>query len=536
MRNTFFMVFQLLAFSMTAQTPSLVLDILPGSSSGYLSTEPLVALGDVVIFNANDGVHGNELWRSDGTAAGTYMILDIRPGATGSDPIRFFPVNGKLFFFANDSIHGDEPWMTDGTAAGTTLLKDINPGTASSNRRSGIGLDNDLEIMNGILYFAADEGNAYSQLWKTDGTTQGTQLVKNVCLICNQNNGALSGFSVIGNTMYFVAFSTTYKTDGTTDGTVLVALAPIGSETVSPKNMMAVGDYLYFFDWGTSTLDQNLWKSDGTLVGTQMVYDFPQGGSANTSPIIGYNDKVYFLSGERLWSSDGTTAGTQIMSDLLYANDIQFNKNTFFIWNDALYFKAQIASNQRFIYKTNGIPNDASVINTANYQATNLNTKVHFTNDENFIYFDVFANTFAAIAKANSDLSVVQTIPTGSNTAENLLVVGNNLFFKGRSSNTGRELFKLPLSPSSSTDSPAVPRAAILFPSLSPDGAFTLEVPENPQAKIRLSVFSMDGALMYENNNMNTGSVQLPIREGMYVAFIQTDEGYTTTQKLMIGR
>jgi ELWxxDGT repeat protein len=535
MRNTFFMIFQLLFFSMAAQTPTLVKDILPGSSSGYLSTEPLVALGEVVFFNANDGVHGNELWRSDGTAAGTYMLLDIRPGATGSDPIRFFPLNGKLFFFANDSIHGDEPWVTDGTVAGTALLKDINPGEVSSNRRSGIGLKNDMEVMNSQLYFVADSGSSYAQLWKTDGTTEGTALVKHTCTFCNQNNGAISDFSVIGNTMYFVSYSTTYKTDGTTNGTVKVELSSNPDESIWPQSMISSGNYLYFFDSGISTFDLNFWKSDGTSIGTQMVYDFPPSGSGNISPIIAYNGKVYFLSGERLWSSDGTAAGTQISSDL-YANATQINKNTFFIWKDELYFKAQLANNQRFIHKTAGEINDATIINTGSYQASSFSTKVHFTNDENFIYFDVYPNTLGGIAKANSDLSIVQTIPAGSNTVENLLIAGNNLFFKGRSVDTGRELYKLPLTTSNSTDTPAVPRAALMFPSLSPDGAFTLEVPENPQAKIRLAVFGMDGALMFENNDLNTGKIQLPLRPGMYVAFIQTDEGYTTTQKLIVGR
>src|SRR5206468_8432485 len=79
-------------------------------------------------FRAKLGHHGSELWKSNGTAAGTTMVADIRPGANSSSSAALTNVAGTLLFRANDGTHGSELWKSDGTAAGTTMVKDINPG------------------------------------------------------------------------------------------------------------------------------------------------------------------------------------------------------------------------------------------------------------------------------------------------------------------------------------------------------------------------------------------------------------------------
>src|SRR4051812_37805880 len=94
-------------------TPQMVLDIYPGrqGSAGWGSNVPeVVAIGSTAYFTADDGVHGTEMWRSDGTAAGTTMVKDVDPGFSSSSPRNLTNVNGTLYFSASDEAHGNELW------------------------------------------------------------------------------------------------------------------------------------------------------------------------------------------------------------------------------------------------------------------------------------------------------------------------------------------------------------------------------------------------------------------------------------------
>src|SRR5262245_35420111 len=84
----------------------------------------LTPVNDRLFFVAEDGIHGRELFVSDGTTAGTALVKDIFPGPTSSQ-IRFLtPFGNRVVFTADDGAHGFELWITDGTASGTNLVKD----------------------------------------------------------------------------------------------------------------------------------------------------------------------------------------------------------------------------------------------------------------------------------------------------------------------------------------------------------------------------------------------------------------------------
>src|SRR5262249_19930171 len=134
-----------------------------------------------LFFTAFDPVNGQELWKSDGTTAGTALVKDIRPGSMSafvdSDEYPFNPfltaVGGTLFFTADDGTSGAELWKRDGTAAGTVLVKAIVPGGGSSGPQR-------LTNVSGTLYFMAWTAEAGYELWKSDGTAAGTILVKDI--------------------------------------------------------------------------------------------------------------------------------------------------------------------------------------------------------------------------------------------------------------------------------------------------------------------------------------------------------------------
>ena len=88
------------------------------------------------------GINENvELWRTDGTANGTYQVKDINPGNVDSSPSKLRAVNGKLVFFATDGVHGRQPWVSDGTANGTNMLKDINHTPGQDSESYGYSYD-----------------------------------------------------------------------------------------------------------------------------------------------------------------------------------------------------------------------------------------------------------------------------------------------------------------------------------------------------------------------------------------------------------
>ena len=113
-------------------------------------------------FSANDGIHGPELWVTDGTANGTMMVKDINVSTSGwSIAEGFTNFDSELYFVADDGNHGHELWVTDGTADGTFMVDDIN----STSSHSAIASQGLLHPIDDKLFFVADDGIHGYEIW-----------------------------------------------------------------------------------------------------------------------------------------------------------------------------------------------------------------------------------------------------------------------------------------------------------------------------------------------------------------------------------
>src|SRR5436305_1000717 len=137
-------------------------------SGAYLaSPAQLTPIGDRLLFVGEDSEHGVELWATDGTAAGTQRLRDLRPGPGSSNPDGFTALGSRVFFTADGGTNGRELWESDGTPRGTRRLTDIAPGGFSAFPFDGYDFYDppSFTLANGLLFFGADDGVTGIEPW-----------------------------------------------------------------------------------------------------------------------------------------------------------------------------------------------------------------------------------------------------------------------------------------------------------------------------------------------------------------------------------
>lgn len=353
----------------------LLRDIFPGKGNGYSAKNYLkikfTILNDLLLFVADDGEHGKELWKTDGTEAGTVMVKDIFPGNGSSEPdlrSESNVINGNIIFVADDGEHGRELWKTDGTEAGTFLLKDFVPGSESTflsiidangitfitpnnipinlnqpelwksdGTQNGTVMVKDFAPgidrrtirhhtnVNETLFFTIEDGFNSFQLWKSDGTENGTVMVKFFPQfhIVRRTNGE---FTNVNGLLFFKASDAEHgdelwRSDGTEEGTIMLEINP-GPQDGGIEELTSANSTLFFWGLLLGQGGQQLWKSDGTVEGTVLVKDtYPGGYTEDAGGFTNVNGTLLFTGderdhGEELWVSDGTEKGTKVLKDI----------------------------------------------------------------------------------------------------------------------------------------------------------------------------------------------------------------------------
>lgn len=318
----------------------------------FQNASNFVSAGDKAYFQAYDGATGEELWVTDGTDAGTHIVIDLNTGSGSGLEGGPWVAGGKVYFTSREDSSSVQLWTTDGTAAGTVAVTDdsqlewvdhvaaygskvvfsaaesgsgnyqawVSDGTAGGTHALvGAGMSSsgsdpgDFGVLDGRIYFAGDSQND-RELYVSDGTSAGTQAIGS-----GLGAGNPDDFVAGGGKLYYIADQPPYGrqlhvTDGTAAGTHLVKAIGPGQYYQGPRDMTPIGGRLAFTAGGAS----GVWITDGTEAGTTQLVT-----AAGERPALRrVGDRVYFAGlddahGTELWATDGTAAGTAPAADLV---------------------------------------------------------------------------------------------------------------------------------------------------------------------------------------------------------------------------
>jgi ELWxxDGT repeat protein len=352
----------------------------PSGGPAYLHfLSYLTPVDGQLFFVVGDEVRGSELWVSDGTRQGTRLVANISPRFGGWYLSHFMAVRGRLLFFRSTFETPTTParvelWRSDGTTAGTVRVLDFGP-------ESSVGSAQVVE--DGTLFISLTTPRYGSELWRTDGTARGTTLVADI--VPGPRGSSPGNFRAVGRRLFFtvehpirgLAF---WRTDGTAAGTTLFHALPPGE--VNLRVLEVAGKYLYFArsnasaqlmslyrlkvvgsrrdcaervailpnpfadqedampyiteyaaaggrlffglgigSSGPAPRDVQLWVTDGTARGTEMLYRPLSLSDEYGSPIFALDGSILFVgfdaaTGLEPWVSDGTVEGTRLLQDI----------------------------------------------------------------------------------------------------------------------------------------------------------------------------------------------------------------------------
>lgn len=294
-------------------------------------------LGGLVLFSAVTEAEGRELWRTDGTGAGTELVLDLVPGPVGGEPGSLVARGDRVFFAAGEGVRR-RLWASDGTAAGTAP--------------TALFPDEDLLDFSllGAVPGVLSVVTARSELWQSDGTTPAFLVFSRA----ERCGGSACGFAVLrahGGALYVVSYaksgpSELWRLDGPGRETKLLEgfgrfvgevaggvlfsgvagplwiadadgareLAPVDAQYGASGDSAALGGALLFA--GRDEQGVEIWRTDGTAAGTRRVVELAPGAEGG-EPIyfLPAGDLVFFVArdgeDQALWATDGTADGTR---------------------------------------------------------------------------------------------------------------------------------------------------------------------------------------------------------------------------------
>lgn len=304
-----------------SQTPELVTDIDTGVASANPSQFAII--NQELYFVASHPAYGVEIWKTDGSKAGTQLAIDINAGSNSGNIAWLTSFQNQLFFSAFDGgTNGNELFVSNGTTNGSSMLKDIHL-KGSSNV-------SEITVAGDYLFFSATNGsdpfNATTERgyepWVSDGTASGTKRYADI--YAGYGSSYPKNFVGAGNAAFFIADIDSrgeelYRAIGNSILSRLEVRSNIFDSDV--RNMTAVGDRLFFTADDGST-GQELYVA-GQVGSFSLVKDiYPGGQDSRPASMCAFNGLCYFAAsdgkgaGKELWRSDGTSQGTVLVANI----------------------------------------------------------------------------------------------------------------------------------------------------------------------------------------------------------------------------
>ena len=238
-----------------------------------------------------------KLWVTDGTT--TELLAELKFGFFNA-PNTSLAVNNLLYFPADDGTKGEELWVSDGTPAGTKILIDLNVGAGDADIAY-------LTELGDYIYFTAETNSPHRQLWRTDGTVEGTSPVTN--FTSTYGNRRIKALTVAFGDLFFDFGEQLWRYDPDTETTTLVAPSLDTERIVATDDaiFLVVRDFekTLWVSQGTEATTFPLVTSNDSgfrdllAIGNQLFFQ-----------------KYDADSGVELWTSDGTSGGTYLVEDL----------------------------------------------------------------------------------------------------------------------------------------------------------------------------------------------------------------------------
>lgn len=380
------------------------------------AVETAAAAGNNIFF-----YHHNELWVYNITTDNLQLLKTFQ---YSSGDMNMYVMNDTLFIAANDGVHGKEIWKSDGTIAGTSILKDIVPNTYGS-----INGDFKALAFNNKLYFVANlgTGTAGYELYETDGTEAGTVSIKSI------GNPLFDG-AATDNYFVFTGFDAAngyepWVSDGTAAGTHLLKnLTPGATSSMAMKKFAKLNNKIYFESGANgvnSAYGNYIWETDGTEAGTVLFNSHTDALIYGTSSDGNHLILTMANYGNRYWVTNGNSSQSFEITGL----GMPYN-NSFIDLNSKIYLTGNTPNYGTEVFSVNPLTQEIALESDINrLESSNPHAYQPLNNDLIFIAADRQYNN--QIYKRNKNTQQIERLSNfGGNSFVGMYTEANDNFIK----------------------------------------------------------------------------------------------------------